>query len=125
MTWCACRNIGRGNGPTGKCNRLVGRSSNLPPKLVGGRGRSSRFLQPAVRRNCVEKPWSQRLFPREALGQPCMASGPLSLQEKEQASLAISGAVNPGFRARMGQCFSNKDWEQMAPRSPQPSLGKV
>lgn len=62
----------------------------------------------------TEKPWSQGRFPREAVGQPCRASLPRSPQEKGQACLARLGAIYPGFKAWMGQCFSNRDWEQMA-----------
>lgn len=42
-----------GSESMGKYNRLVGWSSNLSPKLIGGGGRSTGFLQSAVRRNCV------------------------------------------------------------------------
>lgn len=47
------RIICTGEWAKGKYNRLVGGSSNLPPKRMGGGGRPSRFLQLAVRRNYV------------------------------------------------------------------------
>lgn len=45
---------------------------------------------------------------------------PFLPERRGRPALAILGAVYPGFRERMGQCFSNRDCEQMAPRSLQP-----
>lgn len=106
----------------GKYDRLVGWSSNLPPKLGGRGGRSTGFLQSAVRRNFVHGealvPLTFSLGEGGHWGQPGRASVPFPPQEEGRACLATLEAVCPGFRAWMGQCFSNRDpLEPAAPSS--------
>lgn len=107
----------RGSGPVGKYNRLVGGSSNPPPKLTCGR--PSGFLQVAVRRNYVH--W-EALVPKTCLGrQPCRASGPLPLREDAQGCLlGRTWGCLPRVQGKDGQRFSNWHCEQMAPRNLQP-----